>query len=217
VPLDKIPRPTEHFTDEEWAEFHKAGGRPETPEDYAIAKPKDFPDDLWNGDRVPDWQTFFHQLGLSKKQVDAIIERNNTETLEAWNNNEQSKDLAFNELKQKLKQKWGMAYEQNVHLGNIAIDKGAKEDLDLKERLLEKINADPDLLEFTSNLGSLFAEHKIVEDTGVPTSPDLQQKINEEMMKPAYLDRNHPDHKRQVQLVTQLFEQKNKIMEKAGV
>lgn len=208
VPLDKMPRPNENFTDADWDEFHKAGGRPDTPGDYNIKMPKDFPEEYWNQDNAEKYQEVFHKLGLSKKQADALVSLNNEMTLATLKGIEQQKEIDFNILKDSLVKKWGRAYDQNVHLGNIAIEKGMKGDLDFKERLLEKINADPDLIEFASNLGSLFSEHGIVEDTTIPTIGDMDDKISKAMQEPAYLNADHPDHKRQVQLVQQLFKEK---------
>jgi hypothetical protein len=211
VPLDKMARPNENWGDSDWEEFYKAGGRPDTAADYNIKKPDDFPAEIpWDEDLIKGYQDLFHKIGLSKKQSDALIAFNNTTSMEAYQKLQQKQDMDFTTLKDALTKKWGMAYDQNVHLGNIAIDKGSKGDLEYKERLVQKVNADPDLVEFTSNLGSLFAEHKIVEDTNIPTPADIETRIKEEMNKPEYTNRNHPNHKYQVKLVQQLFQEKVK-------
>lgn len=220
VPLDKMPRPNENFTDADWEDYYRAGGWPETPGDYNIVRPADFPEDLWDDDRVAKYQDFFHKIHLNKGQVDALTKLNNEEVLALKQSREQQEEIDFNILKDGLVKKWGMAYDQKTHIGNIAIEKGTikgkdgKVDLDAKERLIEKINADPDLLEFTSNLGSLFTEHGIVEDTQIPTPGDMDAKISEAMQHPAYMNDKHPDHDRQVQLVTQLIKEKNKQTKK---
>jgi hypothetical protein len=211
VPLDKMARPNENWTDSDWEEYHKAGGRPDTAEDFNIKKPDDLPEGIpWDEDLSKDYQNLFFKIGLSKKQSDAIADFNKTRMIETKQRLDQMKESEFVTLKDALTKKWGMAYDQNVHLGNIAIEKGSKKDLDFKERLIQKINADPDLVEFTSNLGGLFAEHKIVEDTNIPTPADIQTRISEEMARDSYTNRNHPNHKHQVQLVQQLFQEKVK-------
>lgn len=212
VPLDKMPRPNEHFTDSDWDEFHKAGGRPETAADYNIKRHEEIPEVAMTPEMITGFQDLFHKIGLSRKQVAAIVEYNDNLTLDKMNSMAQQEELDFNTLKDGLTKKWGMAYDQKTHLGNIAIEKGMKGDLDFKERLIEKINKDPDLIEFASNLGSLFGEHGIAEDPNIPTPGDMDTKMNEAMAHPAYMDAKHPQHERQVQLVKQLTEAKVKSL-----
>lgn len=221
VPLDKIAKPNENFTDSDWEAWYEAGGRPETAADYGIKRPKDYPEELWDEQRSQGYQDLFHKIGLSKAQSDALVAYNNEQTLALKKTLDQQEELNFKTLEDNLHTKWGAAYDQNVHLGNIAIEKGSKGDLEYKERLLDKINSDPDLIEFASNLGSLFAEHKIVEDTKIPTPGDYDEQISKAMgmdLSPEqrknhpYLNRNHPDHKRQVEMVKRLFEEKNKSL-----
>ncbi|KKK60974.1 hypothetical protein LCGC14_3019000, partial [marine sediment metagenome] len=206
VPLDKMPRPTEHFTDTDWEDFHKAGGRPETAGDYNIQRDRNIPEEAMTKDTIEGYQNLFHKIGLSKKQSDAIATYNTEQMISQLTTMAQKAEMDFNTLKDGLTKKWGLAFDQNTHLGNIAIDKGAvkgadgKVDLDAKERLIEKINKDPDLIEFASNLGSLFAEHKIVEDPNIPSIGDMDTKIREAQTHPAYMDARHPEHARQVQV-----------------
>jgi|GEM_PF-3504561 len=216
VPLEKIARPNENFTEADWNEFYEAGGRPKTAEDYNITKPKDFPKEYWDDNRSKGFQKLFHKLGLSKKQCDDLVKYNNEEVLKSIQTQNQQEEAEFQELNDKLHQKWGAAYDQKVHIGNLAIEKGSNGDLEYKERLLDKINADPDLIEFASNLGNLFTESRIIETPKMPTPADIDAKISEAMQHPAYMNGNHPDHKRQVKLVQQMFEQKEKMKVKTG-
>ena len=44
IGVDKIPKPTKDWNDANWAEFWKAGGRPETIEGYKL--PEQLPDGI---------------------------------------------------------------------------------------------------------------------------------------------------------------------------
>jgi hypothetical protein len=112
------------------------------------------------------------------------------------------------ELVAGLQREWGRAYEQNVHLGNVAIEEGVKGNDEFKERLTKKFGNDPDFIRFASNLGSKFAESKMI-DTSIPTPMDIQEKINEMMQTDAYMNRNNPNHKITVEKVQRLFQQKH--------
>src|SRR4030042_4083658 len=209
VPLDKMPRPNEGWGESEWHEFYKAAGRPDTPQDYNIKRPDDFPEELWNKMKVEKYQDVFHKLGLSKKQAEELFKINNEEALKITKEAEQQREFEFQALKDKLVKKWGNAYNQNVHLGEIAVDKAAKGDDEFKQRILDKVNADPDLIEMTANLGSLFAEHKIVETTKIPTPGDLQAQINEIMAKPEYTKGDQQTRMRLANRVMALREKMN--------
>ena len=207
VPLDKMPRPNDNWGDEDWSEFHKAGGRPDTSGDFNIKRHEDIPEELMTKEMIDGYQELFHKIGLSKKQSDALVTYNNDLTVKALKNQAQMQELEGIKLKDNLTVKWGRAYDQNVHLGNIAIEKGFKGDEGLKERLIEKVNEDPDLIEFASNLGSLFAEHKIVESANIPTPADLQTQITALEQDPRYLSQDKSVRMPLVNQVMRLREQ----------
>lgn len=212
VPLDKTAIPNDNWGDDEWNEWHKAGGRPETAADYAMARDENIPEELMPKEMIDGYQELFHKIGLSKKQSDAINEYNTGQMLAEISTAQQQHEDDVTKVSDGLRKLWGLAYDQNVHRGNVAIDKDkdVEGDPEYKARLLEKVNADPDLIRFASNMGYKFVEHKIVEDPGIPTPEDVQQRINAEMLKPEYLQRDHPNHEHQVQLVQRLFEEKRK-------
>ena len=214
VPLDKMPRPNDNFSEADWDEFYKAGGRPDTPQDFNIKKPEDFPEEYWVQDNADKYQEVFHKLGISKKQSDALVALNNEMTLAAIKEIEQQEEMEFTTLKDNLRKKWGRAFDQNTHLGDIAIEKGAKGDEGFKERLIEKINKDPDLIEYSANLGSLFSEHGIFEDTKIPTPSDIQKQINELRADPRFLSKEKSIRQPLIDQINRLTEQM--LKDKAG-
>ena len=214
VPLDKMPRPNDNFSEADWDEFYKAGGRPDTAQDYNIKKPEDFPEEYWVQDNADKYQEVFHKLGINKKQSDALVALNNEMTLAAIKDIEQQEEMEFTTLKDNLRKKWGRAFDQNTHLGDIAIEKGAKGDEGFKERLIEKINADPDLIEYSANLGSLFSEHGIFEDTKIPTPSDIQKQINELRADPRFLSKEKSIRQPLIDQINRLTEQM--LKDKAG-
>ena len=218
VPLDKIAMPNDNFTDEDWNQWYQAGGRPETAEDYNIQRPDDFPEQFWDVDRTKGFQKLFHEIGLSKKQAEKLVEYNNKEVLEHLKAQEQREEQDFNAIQDKLHSEWGSAYDQKVHIGNTAIEKGCEnvKDPDFKERVLEKVNKDPDLIRLCSNLGSKFVESRIIETPQIPTPGDIQSQIDKAVADPSYLSEKHPNHKRQVELVHKLFEEKERLSKKVS-
>ena len=186
VGRDKIVRPTEGSSEEEWEEFYRAGGKPETPMEYGWVKPEDLPDEHWDEAAMKEIMEHYHKLGISKKQAQAIFDYNMGKLTAAVKDKATQEEIAMNKLKDGLFADWGQAYEQKKHLGNIALEKATEGNPELKERLVEKYGNDPDLIRAFSNVGSKFAEHKIVESTNIPTTSDLETQKIEAMRHPAY-------------------------------
>jgi hypothetical protein len=128
----------------------------------------------------------------------------------------QKEDDEFNILNDNLHKEWGRAYDQKVHLGNKAIDKGVKGDEGLRERVTEKINNDPDLIKLVSNLGGMFSEETPFEEQRIDTPSDLQTQINEIMDDPRYMSKDKAVRMPLINRVMRLREQMNKDMKKTG-
>ena len=102
---------------------------------------------------------------------------------------QQAEKQAMADLVSGLSTEWGAAFEQNKHLGNIAVEEGTMGNPELKERLLAKSWwNDPDVVRFNSNLGKKFAEGKPPNFANIPTPGDLQTQINELMASPILTD-----------------------------
>jgi len=205
---DKIAIPNDKSTPAEWDAYYEAGGRPKTVADYKLDYPKDMPvpevADLKNA-----WMAVAHQNGLSQKQAASAYDFYNKIVKEAVTQNAQTEELAMKEADDQLKDKWGKAYEQKLHFGNVAIEHGVNGDEELKSRLTEKYGNDPDFIMFASNLGDKFAEHRTISQN-IPTPGDIQTRINDLMQQPAYMNRDNPGHKAAVELVQKLFVERNK-------
>ena len=217
VGRDKIVRPNEASSEDEWNEYYNAGGRPENALEYGWAKPEDLPDEHWKEDEMKEIMEHYHKIGLSKKQAQEIFDYNMGKTVAMVKDKATQDELAVNKLKDGLAADWGQAYEQKKHLGNVALEKASDGNPEMKERLVEKYGNDPDLIRAFSNIGSQFAEHGVVESTNIPTPSDIQSQIDGLMKKPVYgteyakhgfSKREHDEALRQV---NQLFEQKGKF------
>lgn len=203
---DKMAIPNEESSETEWTEFHKIGGMPETPQDYNLKKPDDYPAELFSDELAGKAQELFHKIGLSTKQADALMEFNLNATLGQYQDMNNASELQQKETEEGLHKDWGKAYEQNIHLGNIAVEKGTGGDEEFRARLTGKYGNDPDFIRFSSNLGKEFAEASGAPQT-IPTPIDIKDTIAEEMAKPSYINSADPQHKAQVDKVQRLFAQ----------
>ena len=184
VGADVIAVLSDTSTQGEIEAFHIAGGRPVTVADYNLTAPEGFPEEIktqiFPEGRLEKWQERFFKGGVSKKAADAFIAEFTQDILADYKNVKLAEETAMAELTSGLSVKWGAAFEQNKHLGNMAIEEGTVGDDALKERLLAKpwIN-DPDFVEYSSNLGTKFAEGKPPGFGTIPTPNDYQDQIDE--------------------------------------
>jgi hypothetical protein len=205
-----MPRPNENWGETEWNEFYEAGGRPKTAKDYNVKIPKDFPADKWDQAKADKYQEMFHKIGLSKKQADQLIAFNNEDVLATLKGMEEQETQFNIDLWDKLHTKWGRAYDQNVFRGEKAIERGCKGDEGLKQRILDKVNKDADLIEYVANMESFFVEHGVVEDPSIPTPGDLQSQIDKIMADPRYMSKDKSIRQPLIDQVQRLFAQMNK-------
>jgi len=196
VGKDTIAVPTDASTEIEWSAYHKAGGRPETVADYGFARPEDFPEEYYNQEYADGAQEILFKFGGSKKLGDALFEYNNKFVLAQLAQKVKDDELAMTELKNGLKTDWGNAYEQKVHLGNIAMAEATTTkrgdeiivDEEFKARLVEKAGNDPDIIRAFANLGVKFTDHGTVDTfQNIPTPADYQAQIDEIQANPLYL------------------------------
>ncbi len=185
-----IAIPGETSTEGEWQEYHKAGGRPETVQDYNLKAPEGFPEEIasqvFPEGRIAKWQERFFKGGVSQKAANDFINEFAQDMLIDYKAMEQAKETAKAELVSGLSTDWGAAFEQKKHLGNMAIAEGTAGDDDFKARLTEKFGNDPDFIRFSANLGGKFAEGKPPGFAAIPTPDDYQDQIDALMADSLY-------------------------------
>jgi hypothetical protein len=204
---DKVILPNDRSSPAEVEEFYNALGRPKTKEDYKLDKPKDLPDEYWNQDILGQAKEVFHKIGLTQKQVEAIVKFDNDRLIRGLQQNKQDSELSQSEAESLLHQDWGNAYDQKIHIGNVAIEEGVSGNQEFKQRLIDKFGNDPDFIRFASNLGSKFAEHGS-NDPAIPTPGDIDEQIREIMQSPQYNSRDLSVRKPLIEKVMRLREQK---------
>ena len=187
---DTMAVPSDTSTEGEWQEYHKAGGRPETVEDYDLKAPEGFPEELatkiFPADRITKWKERFFKGGVSQKAARDFINEFAQDMLIDYKAVEQAKVTQKEELASGLATDWGAAFEQNKHLGNMVIVEGTAGDDEFKARLTEKFGNDPDFVRFSANLGKKFAEGKPPGFATIPTPNDYQDQIDALMADPLY-------------------------------
>ena len=210
VGKEKIAKPSESSGDNEWGAYWDAGGRPGSPEEYAVARPESLPEQYWSDDNAKSFMDLAHKIGLSKKQVDALSEFQTSNVMQQAQDHANAVEVANQELVDGLNKEWGNAYDQKLHIGNVALEKGAEGNEELRERVAQKFGKDPDFIRIMSNLGSLFSESSPPTiNTNVRTPNQVQEKINDLMLSDAFTHRDHPNHQITLDKLKLLYKEKN--------
>ena len=191
VGKDMMEIPTDASSEETWDAFHKAGGKPETVADYNLAAPTEFPTELletaFPKARLEAWQERFFKAGISKKAADQFIAHFAQDMLADMQTAKMASEQQESELVSGLSTDWGAAFDQKIHLGNLAIVEGTGDNAEFKARVVAKVQKDPDLTRLLANLGGKFAEGKPPGFGTVPTPGDYQKQIDEIRANPLYL------------------------------
>lgn len=209
VPMDKVVLPGVNATEDELNEFYAKLGRPATLEDYVVEKPEDLPDEYWNAEEVTAAKIIFHKIGLTQAQAKALTEFNNQRTANALKKMAEDNERAKGKMVTALRNKWGTAYDERLHLCNRMISENTTEG-EQREEILKHIGNSPFVGDFLANIASKFVEHKIITDIETP-SANLEERKKDLMNSDAYKDRNHPDHKETSLAVQRIFAELAKL------
>ncbi|MDD5348417.1 MAG: hypothetical protein PHT59_07380 [Candidatus Omnitrophica bacterium] len=114
--------PDEKASEEDWANFHKALGRPDKPEDYGFKKPDKLPEGMtFNEERTKAFAAAAHKLGLPKKAAEGLFSWWNE--MEAANHEKFVKEANEQHVKAtaEIKKEWGNDYDANLKKANEII------------------------------------------------------------------------------------------------
>lgn len=125
----KLPKPQDNWTPEQWKDFNKQLGVPDSPEGYKIPEFK-FADGLkLDETKMGEWRKQFQELGILPKQADALLKRYfediNTSHVKsvAEQEAEKTKNLGL------LKSEFGDQYDAKIDIARTALRKFGDEAL----------------------------------------------------------------------------------------
>lgn len=157
---EKVPIPKDAKDVEGWNRFAKAMGIPDKAEGYGIPDAK-MPDG-WNG-AVPNKNEFAeiaHAHKLTPAQANGLWETFIRKNIEGYQSAVNAhKEQIVNTVNQ-LKGEWGDAYETNVELGQMVINKFST-DPEMNDFITATLSQDPRGIKFLARLGDQFAENKM--------------------------------------------------------
>ena len=120
VGADKIVRPTDKSTPEEWDAYYTAGGRPKDAAGYQLEPPPEIKDYIIP-ERMTQARDVLHKAGLNQKQVNDIFGLYSNWLKDDVKNMGDNQVLAKKTAEDSLRTKWGTQYDERLHMANRII------------------------------------------------------------------------------------------------
>ena len=116
--------PGENAKPEDIDAFHKAIGRPDTPEDYGFTKPDNLPEGVaWDADRMAAYAKVFHANGIPKAAAHAIIQAHTEFVIQEAAADEKAQKEFLEASTVAIKKEWGKDFEANLAQSEAIIEK----------------------------------------------------------------------------------------------
>lgn len=211
VPIPKGPEDTEG-----WNRFSKALGIPDKAEGYGLGDAQ-LPDSM-KGITLDKnkFAEIVHAHKLTPAQAKGLWKAYTDENISSYTKAMEAHKADMIKVVNQLKSEWGDAYDTNVELGQMVINKFSpdKESADYITSVLAK---DPKAIKFLAKIGEQFSENKIGEFAykKFSLSPEQASAEIDAILK----DKNHPynnekasrqEHQAAIDYVNSLYMTKNR-------
>lgn len=175
---EKLPKPNDKWTPDQWDAFHKELGRPDKPDEYGISEEltEKFKDKVtFDENVIGEFRQKFHELGLTKAQGEKILndylEFDGARTLAAAEAQAQETEKALAEYKLQVGER---GYNQAIESAQRVLSEFGDPSF---YAYLEKSGAgnSPEMIQFLAKISASFAEGKFKGASGgfaVPTDAD---------------------------------------------
>lgn len=200
-----VATPQEGATEEQWDQFYRELGRPDSPDGYTFVNELD--ESLkTNAEAVlkPMLETF-HKAGLSEKQAQEVVGaylENANATIEARH---QAAAQAREQAEVTLRQQWGQAYDAKIGAAAEAAEALFGENLQQFNQIQlsdgSYLGDNPLMMQLLAALGESVDEGSVHPSGGRATltpeeaAAELQALMADPNFVEAYKNRDHPQHK----------------------
>ncbi len=211
VGQDQIAIPGTHSTPDDWTAFHKAGGMPDSAEEYGFTRPEEMPEEMYDADFAKSAAEKIHELGGNTKLAQGMFQFWNEYVAGLHKTQAQDAQAEAEQRKHDFYSKYGNQAEEKLHIGNIALERASGDDEEFKNRMIEKYGDDPDFNQLLINFGDKFVEHKLIDfKTTTQSVDDIQTEIDEIRANPAFVDEMNPAYKAMQAKMTSLYLRRSK-------
>lgn len=199
------------------SKMRELNGVPEKVEGYGVEKPKDVPDDQWNGEYVNSMVGILHKHNVSPAAVKELLAADQQFAIKARTGIDAAKNQTFENTRTKVVQAFGNNFDQQLGLAKrMATTMG----LNMQD---PAIGNNADLIIGLAKAAAFISEDKLVKgsDGGAPGTNDREKarSIVFEKSNPlyeAYHDARHPMHSSALQQVATYNESFAKLQKQAS-
>ena len=206
VGADKVVRPKDDADADGWANYWRAGGRPDKVEDYKLELPEGA-----NKDFVDRMVKTMHQNGASTRQVQAAVKEYMAYGAQAAQAELDAKGAKDRGEIEALRTEYGMAWDQKMEVARRTCSEFGIDDA--KRFKLYDALGQAETVRLLNKIGDGLLEDKRVAGAGDngfgALTPERaayeinQLRLDDGFMK-AYMDRNHPGHQAAMEKMTRL-------------
>lgn len=198
--------PQENAKPEEWAQFNKAWGVPEKPEEYDIGEiPKELPR---NENFEKGMRAAMQEAGLNKRQAKIMAGKYNGALVELMKEQGMAAEKNDTDFEKLAVETFGERKDKALANGKVLLAKYAPKSMAEHVGKLSNEN----LIVLASVIDGIAKDY-IKDDQlpggkggGAPTSDEKREEARKLMASPAFSDANHPEHRKTVDRVNSLYQ-----------
>lgn len=181
------------------AAFRTAVGLPANAEDFAMERPQDTPDEIWNEELVKQLSSVAYEYGVPPKALAALAERYTEEGRKFVEHCKHEQAEAMARTEAELQHAWGPAYEDNLKaIDSFLATIGDRAGINVQALLQNPVlRTTPDFAKLMLEAAGLMDEAPL--HTG--NRPDNKQEAHRIAHDPthplheAYMRTSHPQHR----------------------
>lgn len=207
IGADKVVKPSNSWSDDQYEEFYAAIGRPESPDMYENTL-----ESRYNDEQISGLRQMAFEMGLQPRQFEKMAGFLSSRAEEESNQHNAILEKNGFEAQEALRREYGQAFEQKAQIAHkTALQVLGEENMEIFEAELPNgllVGDHPAMVKMFVNLAERMGEDKVVGETTelVMTPQEAQRQINEHMRPgTAYTVSDHPEHAAAVAEVNRLF------------
>lgn len=209
--------PGEDASEEDYARYYDALGRPSDPTAYDLSE-IERPDELpWSDEIESEMLTRMHAAGLTNDQARALVKDYVELQTDTWSQLQAAQSRELESTMKELRSEWGPVFDARLDVANrafaAAFGEHAEEARQLRLADGRFLGDHPLMVRAFAAMGANMAEAEFVGDAALPggssreqARAELAELESDAVFRAALLDRSHPDHRHAVRRRSQLSE-----------
>lgn len=188
---EKVPVPKGDFAQDKegWDRFAKAMGVPDKAEAYGLPDAEIPPEMQGLNFNKQEFAQIAHSLKLTPGQTKELWNAYTGKTKEQYGQHLKGMKEKMTQVVNQMRSEWGDAYESNVELGQMVINKFSS-GTEMNDWITSNLASNPMGIKFLAQIGNQFAENK-VGDFGIKRFSLAPDQAKDEWDK-IRSDMNHP-------------------------